>query len=155
MTEQQQIEAQEEAQAEGWRPEPGARIVGTVIDIAANDMGYGPYAIVTLETASGPIAVHAFHTVLRRELAKRRPKVGDQLDITYLGKKGEGGHFGKGYDNYRVKSDKDAAGYDWNRDLPGGADDDPADVPIEPTPVPTVAETEKARDEQFGATPPF
>ncbi len=110
----------------GWRPEPGDSIAGTVTDISTGQGAYDPYAIVTIKPdAGGPeIAVHAFHTVLRRELARRRPKVGSHLDIAYLGKKGEGR---EAYHLYRVRGQGDAGGYDWGRDDPdAGSGDAPA-----------------------------
>ncbi len=113
------VEAPEEAQdyATGWRPKAGDEVAGKVIDITATDGGYGVYPIVTLEVeGGGEVAIHAFHTVLRRELARRRPKIGDKLDITYLGKR-DGKPGTQGYDAYRVKSDKDVVGYDWDSEL--------------------------------------
>lgn len=123
--------------ATGWRPSPGDVVSGKVIDIAATDGGYGVYPIVTVEVdGGGEVAVHAFHTVLRRELARRRPKVGDVLEIKYLGKQESKGSNGA-YDGYRVKSDKDVVGYDWSQDLPEGSDPgDGGSVPIAAAPIP-------------------
>jgi hypothetical protein len=164
MTDQTQTTTDPETEtgfAEGWRPNAGDRVVGTVVDISTTDGGYGPYAIVTLKTATGEVAIHAFHTVLRRELARRRPKIGDELDITYVGKSKAGaGNFGKGYDLYRVRSDKDVAGYDWSRDLTDGEafeqrDDDEPPIPPAPAPQTVVEQTvaDKAA-ENFGDDPP-
>jgi hypothetical protein len=109
----------------GWKPDPGASITGQVIDIATGDGGYGVYPIVTLRTEQGDeIAIHAFHTVLRTELARRRPKIGDTVGITYHGKRANAS--GKGeYHSYRVTGGQ-TQGYDWSRDLP------PEEQPVEP-----------------------
>lgn len=127
-------------ESSGWRPDPGARIAGKVVDIATGDGGYGPYPIVTIVTGAGDeVAVHAFHQVLRTELARRRPKVGTELAITYVGEQPSKDGRGK-YHVYRV-SGGETQGYDWDQDLPedqrggGGASAEPA-VPIEPEPVP-------------------
>lgn len=155
MTDEQQQTTEEQGYAEGWRPNPGDRIAGTVVDIAATDGGYGVYPIVTLKTSGGEVAVHAFHTVLRRELARRRPSVGDDLEITYLGKQKAKGAQDRGYDGYRVRSSKDTVGYDWGRELAdaGLADETTAAPPIDPAPVPTA--TQAAPGAQFGDDPPF
>lgn len=101
----------------GWRPESGDKLTGAVTDISTGQGGYDPYPIVTLQPDDGgaEVAVHAFHTVLRRELARRRPKIGTHLEITYLGKKGDGR---EAYHLYRVRGEGDKAGYDWDRELP-------------------------------------
>jgi hypothetical protein len=135
------LSTEETDYAQGWRPEKGDKVAGVVVDIAATDGGYGIYPIVTLRTDSGEVAVHAFHTVLRRELARRRPSVGDEIEITYLGK--QAGRSGdRGYDGYRVRSDKDVVGYDWSQELVDaqpGAVDDPVAPPIAPAPVPAAS----------------
>lgn len=115
--------------AQGWRPSPGDKVSGQIVDIAATDGGYGVYPIVTLRSEDGgEVAVHAFHTVLRRELARRRPVVGDELEITYLGKQ-QGKSGTQGYDGYRVRSNKDTVGYNWDQEL---APEERAPAPIEP-----------------------
>jgi hypothetical protein len=145
--------------AEGWKPSPGDRVQGVVTDVTATDGGYGVYPVVTLRTPDGSeVAVHAFHTVLRKELARRRPGVGDELDITYLGKK-SGGRSDRGYDAYRVKSSKDAP-FNWDSELSGEereawASDEP---PIESAPLPQPADptTQFVSDgDKFGSEPPF
>ena len=50
----------------------------------------------------GPeVAVHAFHTVLKHEIANKRPQVGDELAVKYLGIPD-----GKSYEAYRVLVEK-------------------------------------------------
>lgn len=136
--------------ATGWRPKTGDRVAGKVIDITATDGGYGVYPIVTLETeGGGEVAVHAFHTVLRRELARRRPKIGDKLEITYLGKR-DAKSGTQGYDAYRVKSDKDVVGYDWDSEL--SPEERATAAPVEPdVPIDTtdLAEPDDEEDIPF------
>ena len=51
------------------------------------DSDYGdPYPIVTVERDDGTeVAFHGFHTIARRELANKRPQVGDTIGIAYHG----------------------------------------------------------------------
>lgn len=74
--------------APAWRPEPGGILIGTVTDVdEAPGTDWGPYPVVTIETADGEeFAVHAFHTVLRNEILKLAPVEGDGLGIKYKGK---------------------------------------------------------------------
>ena len=53
---------------------------------------YGTYPIVTLrnDAGDGEYAVHGFHTVLKNELAKRPPRIGERLGIKYLGQRTSG-----------------------------------------------------------------
>lgn len=83
------LEDRLEGAAEGWRPEPGDRLIGVVTDISAGHSDYGAdYPIVTLELADGSeVAVHAFHTVLRNEIAAKSPQVGDRLGVKYHGER--------------------------------------------------------------------
>lgn len=75
---------------EGWRPNPGDVVEGKVVDL---DRAYSTYQgsyypIITIEQADGKqVAVHAFHSVLKNELVKRKPKNGERIRIVYLGKK--------------------------------------------------------------------
>jgi hypothetical protein len=98
---------------EAWRPNPGDTISGYVVKVAAADGDYGPYPVVTVRTTQLPqgevdVAVHAFHDMLRSELADRQVQAGDQITITYLGK-----HPEKDYHGYRVVgADKP---FDWTQ----------------------------------------
>lgn len=71
----------------GWRPEPGDRLTGKVVDITTGGEGseYGRYPIVVLATKDGDVAVHAFHFTLRNRLREMRPKIGHTLDIVFHG----------------------------------------------------------------------
>jgi hypothetical protein len=94
--------------AEPWKPNPGDRVVGQVVDVDSRTTEFGTYPIVTLATDSGEVAVHAFHTVAKNEFAKRPPQLGERLGIKYLGKSD------KGYEAYRIVFE-DAIPVDWNR----------------------------------------
>jgi hypothetical protein len=71
--------------AEGWRPNPGDVAEGKVTEISEYDGGYGSYPVVTIETDEGKVALHAFHTVLRNELARLNVQVGEPLAVLYAG----------------------------------------------------------------------
>jgi hypothetical protein len=74
-----------------------------------------PYPIVTIRAENGDeLAVHAFHTVLANELARIRPKVGDELGIRYGGRvRGENSR--SSYHSYRVRSRGSGQGVNWSR----------------------------------------
>lgn len=136
----------EEFESHSWRPTAGDEITGKLISVEARESGYGPYPMLALDVDGSEVSVHAFHTVLRTELAKRRPKPGDELTIKYLGKTPDSKDR-KGYHSYRVLGGQ-PMNYDWSRDLPDGfASAEPesepdVDVPIatddlpDPVPVP-------------------
>ena len=86
--------------AEGWRPKPGDKLIGTVTDRDLRESDYEeqePYVILTVEVEEGStqagemiapgteIAWHAFHTIARNEIVKRAPAVGDHVGIAYHG----------------------------------------------------------------------
>lgn len=97
--------------AEGWRPEVGDKVIGTIVELDETDGGFGTYPVVTILTDEGDeVAVHGFHTVLKNELAKKRPKVGDRIGISYGGKAK-----GKSYERYRVILEQDRSELDWER----------------------------------------
>jgi hypothetical protein len=73
--------------AEGWRPSPGDVLIGEVTAIEER-RGFAerPYPVVTVRTDEGEfVALHAFHTVAKDELAKLQPRVGDRFGVAYLG----------------------------------------------------------------------
>ena len=149
----EQIEGTEEDSgfAEAWRPSPGSTITGTLANVELIDPnGNGAYPCVLLKTGDGERAVHAFHTVLRREIARRRPKIGDELTITYLGQK-DGGKNGT-YHAYRVRGGSGAE-FNWENELPPEERLSQQDVPIAPAPTPSQPVPEPGS--QFGAEPPF
>jgi hypothetical protein len=74
------------------------------VRIGPDEFG-SPYPLLEVETDDGEVvAVHAFHTVLKNELAKKRPDVGDRVGIKYLGTPP-----GKNYESYRVVIERTTA----------------------------------------------
>ena len=76
--------------AKAWRPAAGESITGTVANLRRQDDEYGGHVVVTLNESLSeePVftAVHAFHSVLKKQLSDLKPGKGAQLQITYLGK---------------------------------------------------------------------
>jgi len=104
---------------EGWRPQPADKLIGVVIGSETRTTDYGEYPIHTVRTDDGrDVAVHAYHTVLRRELEKLQPRVGDRIGIAY-----HGPHPTRGYERYRVVLVRDTGG----GDAEGAASSTPAD----------------------------
>jgi hypothetical protein len=96
--------------APGWRPAAGEKVVGTVVALDEREGAYGSYPIVTLNTAEGEVALHAFHEVLANELARVSPKLGDEIGVKYLGQ-----HAEKGYHQYRVRRADEGSDFNWGR----------------------------------------
>lgn len=139
---------------EAWKPEPGDKIAGQVVGVSRSpDFGYGPYPIVTLNVDGTERAVHAFHHVLRTELARRKPGAGDDLEILYVGKRSPKSGTGNDFHVYKVKGGKEPE-FDWNSELPEDERPDEASVPIPPSPPKPVA-AQMAAAENFGDKPPF
>lgn len=132
--------------AESWKPQPGNEVQGTLTAVGMNDAGWGPYPIVTLEDEGGTrLAVHAFHDVLKAELSKRSPKIGDSLWIKYLGKPE-----GKNYHAYKVRGGQEPE-FDWAQ---FGGNGGSAEPPI-PSSDPVAPKPPAPAGEQFGDAPPF
>lgn len=91
--------------APGWKPEVGDSIVGTIVDIDERDSAYGEgtYPVLTIrrDDDGEEVAVHCFHSVLKSEIARKRPQVNDAIGIRYLGIPA-----GKKYEMYRVVWEK-------------------------------------------------
>ncbi len=106
---------------EGWKPKVGDSLIGTVAEVSTRDSDYGgEYPVVVIETEDGrEIAIHAFHTVLKNELARLRPREGDKLGVKCHGR--DGGE----YEKYRVLLERaepeEAPAPDWT----GMAEPDP------------------------------
>ena len=127
MTSSKDIEQQlDRVNAAAWKPEPGDKLVGEVVELGERDGGYGTYPIVVIEPEGGePSAVHAFHDVLRNELARVAPRIGDVMAIRYDGKQaGE-----RGYHRYKVVSGR-ASAFNWDKF--GDVSHPEPDVAIEP-----------------------
>ena len=98
--------------AKGWRPDVGDRVIGPISDVttATSQFSPDPYPVLRVETQDGPVSVHAFHAVLKSEVARLRPTVGDTMGIKYLGVPA-----GKRYEAYTVVLDRpDSSGPDWD-----------------------------------------
>jgi hypothetical protein len=96
---------------EAWRPKQGDFLIGKVVSLDERDGEYGSYPIVTVQRPDGErLAFHAFHTVARGELARLRPKTGDEIGIKYHGKDAE-----RGYERYTMRIDRPGAEPDWDR----------------------------------------
>ena len=72
-----------------WRPEkPGEKLIGELTDVDMRESEYGdPYPILTvLSEADGlEYAWHAFHTMARNAVAKKKPQIGERVGIVYAG----------------------------------------------------------------------
>jgi hypothetical protein len=148
-----------------WRPQPGDTIHGKVQSVTLGpDLGYGTYPIVTLVAEGGSeMAIHAFHTVLRTQLAQARPQAGDSLTVLYHGKRSPKGGTGNDYHSYRVSGGQERE-FNWDSESGDG-------VPIAPAPAPMskeqldalrgaqaaekTRETQDAAAENFGNKVPF
>jgi hypothetical protein len=133
----------EQGNARAWRPDQDdeALLVGEVVDIDSGSSEYqGTYPILTVRKDDGEeVAVHAFHTVLKNELVRQRPKAGERIGIKFLGEQAtKPGSLYKSFIGYRVKVDRAAGDYDWSQvgaepepepaappvDIPADANDD-------------------------------
>lgn len=108
------IDERVDAFPEPWKPNPGEKLVGTVVEVGERVSDYGgTYPVITVLTDDGQEKVaHAFHTVLKNELARLRPAPGDRIAVKYFGR-----DEARGYEKYRVLVDKPqpAAGPDWGK----------------------------------------
>jgi phytoene dehydrogenase-like protein len=78
----------EQAKAPAWMPDPGTTIVGEVIGLHMRDGEHGLYPCVTYRVEGGTVInVHAFHTLLRKNLADLKTDIGVKQIITYNGKR--------------------------------------------------------------------
>lgn len=100
---------------EPWKPNVGDKLVGEVTEVGTRLSEYGDYPLVGVMTESGDeLVFHAFHTVAKNELARQRPKVGDQIAVKYFGRDDD-----RGYERYRVlvihpHTAREGAGPDWD-----------------------------------------
>lgn len=117
-----------------WKPEPGDIVTGRVVDIEMFDGKFGTYPLLMLETDDGDeIAVHAFHTVLKSELARKRPQPGDLIGIKF-----QGDPEGRGYQAYKVRLERKtpSAGVDYDRLAVEAAADQVIDDALTAEPLP-------------------
>jgi hypothetical protein len=93
--------------APAWKPSSGDKLIGELI--AVNErLGYKDerYPILTLRCADGSeFAVHAFHSVLRNEVGKQNPQIGETVAIKYGGEVAKEDGRGR-YHAYRLVVDR-------------------------------------------------
>jgi hypothetical protein len=73
---------------EAWKPtEAGEKLIGTLVDVDMRENEYGEYPILTVESeADGKeYTWHAFHTMARNLVAKKKPQPGEKVGILYGG----------------------------------------------------------------------
>lgn len=79
--------------AQGWRPEPGDLVTGTVVQrTLRRDQQYAgvrgdySYPVVTLERTDGTfVALHCFHTTLYNGMKDAKVQTGDLITVQYNG----------------------------------------------------------------------
>lgn len=102
----------------GWKPEPGAKLTGTVVYVTRTDGGHpefeansadGKYPLVAVITTDGElVSIHAFHSALRNAIEGQAPQAGDTIGVKYKGWKIKSGRDPKskatmdGYEDYNV-----------------------------------------------------
>lgn len=125
----------ESGNAEAWRPdkEDADLLVGEIVDIDRGQSDYEPYPILTVRKEDGSeVAVHAFHTVLKNELIRQQPNIGERIGIKYLGEqKTKPGSKFSSFIGYRVKVDREAKAFNWGT---MGAEPDPTVDAYDPAP---------------------
>lgn len=102
-----------------WRPdqEDPDVIIGEVVDIQVGTSDYDPYPLIVIRQDSGEEkAIHGFHTVLKNELMRHKPQVGERMGVKYLGEQAtKPGSKYKSFIGYRVKVDRASSAFDWNK----------------------------------------
>ena len=101
-----------------WRPdqEDPDTIIGKVVDIQVGTSDYDPYPLIVIQQDDGSEkAIHGFHTVLKNELLRNKPQIGERIGIKYLGEQETkpGSRF-KSFIGYRVSVEREASNFDWN-----------------------------------------
>ena len=120
--------------APAWTPTAGDVIRGVVVDLDRADTQYqAAVPIVTVdgqaedpESGDTRVAVWCSPTVLRNEMEKARPQIGDLIAVSYLGPIYDTSHEIK-YHRYSVENiTRPAAGFSW--DHPQGEPQTPPNV---------------------------
>jgi hypothetical protein len=135
----------------GWRPEEGEKLVGVLVSVGMSNEGdYGSYPIAVVRREDGSeVAVHAFHEVLRSELQRAKPNIGDTVGIKYLGVPD-----GVTYNSYRVLVDRPAgATVDWSA-TEAASSTAPAPSPPSAVTAPTSAGAPTATAARPDGSPP-
>ena len=123
--------------APAWRPDQTDpdTLIGTVVEISFASSDYEPYPLLVIRQEDGSEkAVHAFHTVLKNELLRQKPNIGERIGIKYLGEQPTkpGSKF-KSFIGYRVKVDRQAGAFDWNQVGAPAPEVDPYQAPTPET----------------------
>lgn len=117
----------EQGLAAAWRPDQDDphTLIGEVVEITIGTTDYGRYPIIVVRKEDGEEkAVHVFHSVLRNEVEKYRPNIGEKIGIKYLGDVAtKPGSKYKSYKGYTVKVEREA-GASFNWDALGAAPDE-------------------------------
>lgn len=121
-----------------WRPdkEDEDKLIGEVVDIQMGTSDYEPYPLLVIRLDDGSEkAVHGFHTVLKNELLRQKPQIGERIGIKYLGEQETkpGSKF-KSFIGYRVKVERESGTFDWSKVGQPEAEDEAYRAP-EPEPV--------------------
>ena len=128
--------------APAWKQQVGEKIVGELTAVDER-LGYNdePYPIITLRQGDGSErAVHAFHSVLRNELAKLNPRLGETIAIKYLGEVAKEGGHGR-YHHYKVAIDREQRPVNLAKYADGEPDVEP-DVPVSTAGLPDATEND-------------
>lgn len=128
--------------AAGWKPKAGDRVEGRITSLDIRHGEYEPYPIVTITNGEEAVAIHAFHTVLKNELSKRRPQIGDRLIVTYHGMRAT--NSGSKYHAYALETpDRPPPPFKWGAFSGADAYEE------EPDPEPDEPEAEDDEDPPF------
>jgi hypothetical protein len=97
---------------------------GTVVDIGTRTTRHNPEGVpvVVLDTGDGLVAVWCIHSVLRSEMAKARPQLGDLLGVKRL-------RDAERYKRYAVLVERELAPFDWSEVGESGEAEDEAGTP--------------------------
>lgn len=126
------LEEQLRPPAAAWRPEPGDRLIGEIVDLDTRTSRYNdePYPVVTVrdEATGSDVAFHAFHTVARRDLEALQPRVGQRIGIAYFGEKQS--RDGDPYHSYTIRVDDSVPAPFAGDSSPVAPESDDDDVPF-------------------------
>jgi hypothetical protein len=115
--------------AEGWRPEEGDTLIGTVTDVSIGRSNFGgSYPIVTVQPDDGTaeVAVHGFHAALRARFMELQPEPGERIGIKFVAKEAHKSAPGQTVAKYIVRIEGRGTANVWGN---LAADDKMAPVP--------------------------
>jgi hypothetical protein len=104
---------------EAWTPEePPSAVIVDVATVEKRDGAFGAYPVVVgVDVETGKeLAIHCFHSVLKKEIATLRPQPGDRLGVGWLGKRET--RDGREFEAYKVRIERAEGnannGVDWS-----------------------------------------